>query len=296
MNDYQIHNFLTVIEKRSISAAAQSLFISPQALHQQLGSMEQELGFKLLKRSNKGVALTEAGQIFYDGAARIAANYRSILAAARAAANVESNTITLLHQGVFTDILYSQAIYEFWRINPEVKLLLATMKPELLASADILLNDSVDGNDFTEAHTIYRTQLYAVVGPEHPLLNCRTVDWMDLFQYDIKIHSPKLLAHILPAFWEELSLHKWTEYRPEEATVMGTYQMNRREVIIFYDIPVQTVPLCTTRPIQNTEYDVQLLTRKTVRPVVRQYLDFIVEYHRRHWDEVSQEYLKKILG
>ncbi|HYE81541.1 MAG TPA: LysR family transcriptional regulator [Clostridia bacterium] len=55
--------FFEVASVKSISKVANSCHISQPALSQQIQRLEDSLGFKLLERSNKGVELTEAGQI-----------------------------------------------------------------------------------------------------------------------------------------------------------------------------------------------------------------------------------------
>ena len=50
----------------SIRQAAQKLYISQQALSETLKMLENELGFQVFQRSNKGVVPTEAGRIFLN--------------------------------------------------------------------------------------------------------------------------------------------------------------------------------------------------------------------------------------
>lgn len=57
----------------SISKAAQAAHISQPALSQQIQRLEQELGFTLFERSNRGVLLTPAGQIMEKYADRFVA-------------------------------------------------------------------------------------------------------------------------------------------------------------------------------------------------------------------------------
>lgn len=54
--------FLKICEQHSISAAAQSFFMTPQAVSKEVKRMEEELGAPLLFRSQKGVVPTEYGK------------------------------------------------------------------------------------------------------------------------------------------------------------------------------------------------------------------------------------------
>ena len=68
MNDYggisflQIEVFLAVAESKSISAAAQKMYISHSAASRLINKLESCMKTKLLKRTNQGVELTESGE------------------------------------------------------------------------------------------------------------------------------------------------------------------------------------------------------------------------------------------
>ena len=51
-----------VCQTESINRAAENLYISQPYLSQTLKKIEQQLGVSLLKRSNKGISLTDAGK------------------------------------------------------------------------------------------------------------------------------------------------------------------------------------------------------------------------------------------
>ena len=66
MNDRQLLSFIKIVETGSFSKAAKDSFISVPAMVQQIDRLEEDLGFRLLLRSNQGVRLTDQGKIFYD--------------------------------------------------------------------------------------------------------------------------------------------------------------------------------------------------------------------------------------
>lgn len=82
----QLENFVAVAEAGSFSAAAQKLFISPQALIQQIAKLERELGFRLLSRNTKGVQLTAAGELYCRGLKNMLKEYHQCTEQASAAA------------------------------------------------------------------------------------------------------------------------------------------------------------------------------------------------------------------
>lgn len=70
--------FATVVEKRSMSAAARSLSMSTSAVSQQVRQLERDSGVTLLHRSTRKLTLTAAGERFHEDCA-------AMLAAARRA-------------------------------------------------------------------------------------------------------------------------------------------------------------------------------------------------------------------
>ncbi|MFJ7976801.1 LysR family transcriptional regulator [Peribacillus sp. JNUCC 23] len=65
MDIKQLRYFIAIVEERQISAAAKRLHISQPPLSQQLKSMEEELGSKLVERGGKYFEVTETGKTLY---------------------------------------------------------------------------------------------------------------------------------------------------------------------------------------------------------------------------------------
>ena len=61
MYSRQLDVFIMVAERGSVSAAARALYVTPAAVSQQLGMLEERLGVRLFERSKRGMALTRAG-------------------------------------------------------------------------------------------------------------------------------------------------------------------------------------------------------------------------------------------
>ena len=65
-----IRSFVAVVESGGFNRAAQSLGVSKSIVSRRLARLETELGVQLLARTTRGAALTEAGILFRDHAAR----------------------------------------------------------------------------------------------------------------------------------------------------------------------------------------------------------------------------------
>lgn len=59
-----LNAFLAVAEKRSFTAAAAELRVTPSAVSQTVRALEERLGIRLLQRTTRSVGLTEAGERF----------------------------------------------------------------------------------------------------------------------------------------------------------------------------------------------------------------------------------------
>lgn len=73
MNLEYLKTFYITVECNSISKAAKLLHMSQPGVSIQVQALEKELGVSLLSRSNKGVELTEEGQVVYDYAVSLLA-------------------------------------------------------------------------------------------------------------------------------------------------------------------------------------------------------------------------------
>lgn len=70
MTSSQVDCFLAILKHGSITAAAKSLFLSPQVVSQHISQLEKELSVQLFSRSKNATVLTEQGQDFYEFAIR----------------------------------------------------------------------------------------------------------------------------------------------------------------------------------------------------------------------------------
>src|SRR6476661_4330932 len=98
--------FVTIAEERSITRAAERLWIAQPGLSTQMRRLEAELGIQLLNRHTRGVELTPAGEVFLERA-------RATLAAAEAArstgANLEAGLLGTVRLGIATEAPASAA-------------------------------------------------------------------------------------------------------------------------------------------------------------------------------------------
>jgi len=117
----QMENFITVAEAGSFSAAAESLYISPQALIQQIAKMEAELGFKLLIRNSRGVQLSPGGEEYYVGTKAMLSQYRACTERAAYKARQATTLRVGLPDNINSAFLLSVCTL-FSKCHPEIQL------------------------------------------------------------------------------------------------------------------------------------------------------------------------------
>jgi len=112
--------FIAIAEERSISRAAERLWIAQPGLSTQLRRLEAELGIKLFDRNTRGVELTPAGEVFLEHA-------RAVISAAEEAratgANLVAGLAGTIRLGLAseTSTRISPSLLDgFWREHPDV--------------------------------------------------------------------------------------------------------------------------------------------------------------------------------
>lgn len=77
--------FITVADEGSFLKASQKLYLTPASVMNQINKLEAEVGVKLLRRTNQGAQLTEAGRIIYKAGTEIIKKTELAFAKARQA-------------------------------------------------------------------------------------------------------------------------------------------------------------------------------------------------------------------
>lgn len=73
-----LHVFITVVREKSITAAAEKLFISQPAVSTAVRELEEHFGVRLFDRVSRKLCITAHGEEFYDHAVRIVREYQAL--------------------------------------------------------------------------------------------------------------------------------------------------------------------------------------------------------------------------
>lgn|GEM_PF-5940009 len=105
--DRHLDAFWMVAEKGSLLGAAKALYISQPALTKQINRLEEQVGFRLFKRSNKGAVLTQAGERFLLETHRLQEEYETLVRDCR---QIAANERGKLRVGYFVNVRSSYSL------------------------------------------------------------------------------------------------------------------------------------------------------------------------------------------
>ena len=179
--------FRRVADERSYTRAAESLFLTPSAVYQQVKQLETELRSKLVYVTGKEVRLTAEGNRVYAAAQEIDASYRS-LTAGLAAMRDRSQQVVRIGASSYFGVMAAAADSLRAR-RPDLSVEFATMRPW----------DAVDGLragiiDFgfvgamhlepdLVAEPCVENRIVIVVPPDHPLLARTPLDFATVQEF-----------------------------------------------------------------------------------------------------------------
>lgn len=143
----QIRYFQSVVRNNSFTEAAEECHISQSAISQQIRSLENELGFQLLKRHNRKFALTPAGEYFYRKSLILTADYDAICREAHQIAHGDTAGLRIGFLRGYQGRQIRKAIEQFTGKYPEMSLHIEDGTHEELfqclqtGELDLVLND-----------------------------------------------------------------------------------------------------------------------------------------------------------
>lgn len=132
MDVKRLQVLLHVVERGSVTAAAQALTYSPSAISQQLQRLETEVGQPLLERHPRGMVPTEAGTVLVGHARKVLRQLAAAEADLREIAGVRRGTLDL---GAFPTVGSSflpLAVQSFRRQYPAIRLTVHSGREEAL--------------------------------------------------------------------------------------------------------------------------------------------------------------------
>ncbi|ETS91795.1 MULTISPECIES: LysR family transcriptional regulator [Veillonella] len=126
MDDREWRTFVTVVNERNITRAAETLFLSQPALSYRLRHMEKALGHSLLLRNADGIALTAQGEIFYEYCKRMLQEQETLENAMNSASGKIQGTLKIASSINFADYELPTLLQSFREQYPDVHIQVKT--------------------------------------------------------------------------------------------------------------------------------------------------------------------------
>lgn len=167
--------FVAVAEELHFGRAAARLGIAQPPLSQQIQRLEAELGVLLFQRTNRSVALTDAGRVLLEESRRLLGDVNGAVEATRRAGRGESGSLTVAFAASVMFLTLPAIIHRFRARYPDVRLDLREMPtaPQLLGlkngDLDIGFVREPAPDDALRSETVLREPLLLAVAKGHPL-------------------------------------------------------------------------------------------------------------------------------
>jgi DNA-binding transcriptional LysR family regulator len=114
--------FYEVAKQKSITKASATLFISQPAVSQDIKKLEQQLGGKLINRSNKGITLTSGGENFYRHISLMMENLRNCEEEFNNFNNLQVGELKIGISTVLTKLVLLEPLKKFHKDYPKINL------------------------------------------------------------------------------------------------------------------------------------------------------------------------------
>ncbi|MFN7224397.1 MAG: LysR family transcriptional regulator [Paracoccaceae bacterium] len=198
-----VQSFLVLAEELNFRRAAERLHLDQSALSRRIQKLEHALGFRLLERTTRDVALTQAGRRFYDDNAHLVQRYDDTVSAARRIAEGKAGTLRLAYMAFAATEAMPQAVARFRTAHPHVEVALRYIRTQgqkiALAQDEVDVGYMIGPFDHPDYHSLPLTSepLYVVAPRNHELLRRPTITPADLADQDLILGD----------------MREWDEYR-----------------------------------------------------------------------------------
>ena len=218
--------FVTVVDRRSLSAAAKTLGISLPAVSRLLAALERELGVRLIARTTHGLTQTDAGRLYYRQCGQILKEIRQAEAAVQSHAPVPSGELRVTAPVTFGRYHVFPTVVEFLERFPHLSFyLLLSDHCESLAEQrlDVAVRVGVLPEPSLAARRLGYVQR-AVVGSKEYFK-----------KHPLPMHPRELAQHNCLHFTHYLRADEWAFHESGRRIIVrvgGRMRTNNQEVLL----------------------------------------------------------------
>ncbi len=269
----QVRFFIQASEDKSLSLAAEHLFISEQALSKSIARLEQELGVKLFTRHNKGITLTEFGNEFRAEALAYVEHHDHILEYFQSVKNEPKKTLTVgIGAGLMDQWLPKDLFLNYIRDYRELELNLISFAEEdyhtpsyMMYQYDLVLCSGYVPSESWDVLFQRKRPIRVIMREGHPLANVEYLMLHDLqHQYLAAASFNTPVQKHLINMLQDLQIVPNIRFSPAEISLVNSLILDAGLVCFFGGDPDILPKGVIYREIIdfNETWDLYLLVRK----------------------------------
>lgn len=186
MNLNYLKTFVLVVEKKSFSATAKTLYLTQPAVTLQIQTLEESLGMQLLVRKGKSLILTEAGEILYEQAKKILEMWEETKSSIYKISKIVKGRLLIGASTIPGEYILPQLIGSFHNLYSSVEVSLEIGNTEeivertLAGELDLGIIGSFLLHDKLETYRFAQDELVLIVHPDHPWAKREWIELNDL--------------------------------------------------------------------------------------------------------------------
>jgi len=275
LNDLMYFSY--VVEHGGFSAAERVLGISKSRLSRRVSELETSLGVRLMQRSTRKLALTEAGQLFYRHCQAMLAEAQAAVDIVHSLRDSPRGSVRVSVPVTISQTFLSQVMPDFLHRYPEVRVILSVTNRVI-----DLYEDAID-----VALRVWRTEQMLVAAPSLLKPNAPPLTPSELAQFD-SIDVPSTDGrHVFRLIAPDGTRH---EFEHEPRLVTADLGMIRDAVLrgvgiaalpeMMYGAALRTGQMSPVMPgwtFPTAQLYAVFLSRQGMVPAIRAFVDFLVE-------------------
>ena len=290
LNDLMYFSY--VVEHGGFSAAERVLGISKSRLSRRVSELETSLGVRLMQRSTRKLALTEAGQLFYQ-------HCKAMLAEAQAAVDIVHSlrdsprgSVRVSVPVTIAQTFLSQVMPDFLHRYPEVRVVLSVTNRVIDLFEDAIdvalrVRSEPPVNSTIVARPLWRTEQMLVAAPSLLKPNAPPLTPSELAQFDTIDVPATDGRHVFRLIAPDGTRH---EFEHEPRLVTADLGMIREAVLrgvgiaalpeMMYGAALRTGQMSPVMPgwtFPTPQLYAVFLSRQGMVPAIRAFVDFLVE-------------------
>ncbi len=283
----QLRSAVTIARRLSFTAAAEELTVAQPALSQQIAALERELGVRLFDRTNRRVALTDAGRAFVGRAERIVADADAAAVEMSAYAGGLRGRVVVGTYQSFAEYALPKLLGQFHAEHPGIEVALREGMADALLAAlhggtlDLFVGDvAASSLPAFRTEPLYEDELVIAVAARHRLASRATIRIDELRDEPFVIFRPgSTMTDRLNRLARDAGFEPRVAFESEDSLTVRSLVAEGLGVALYPraigNTPGPNVALLSIAP-QPIMRTMSLVTRAQVQgPAVTRFIDFI---------------------